>query len=93
MPRAAKIDTNQTQLVHQLRQIGASVYPTHTVGGGFPDLVVGYRGVNYLFEVKNPTMPPSKQRLTPEEAQLHDTWAGRIHIVRTLDECLAILNR
>lgn len=48
MRRRARVDDNQAEIVKVLRQLGATVRPTHTVGDGFPDLVVGWRGKNYL---------------------------------------------
>lgn len=47
-----RCDRNQPEIVSALRSIGASVLITSNQGGGFPDLVVGWRGHNYLLEVK-----------------------------------------
>jgi len=85
MRRAARVDGNQSSLVAELRKIGACVYPTHTVGGGFPDLVVAYCGRNYLVEVKDPSKPPSRRRLTKEEQDFFDSWSGPKFIVESLD--------
>ena len=52
MRRAAKIDANQTEIVKALRQVGASVQSLASTGKGCPDLLVGFRGVNWLLEVK-----------------------------------------
>ena len=46
----AKTDVNQKAVVEQLRAIGATVAITSQLGKGFPDIVVGYGGDNYLFE-------------------------------------------
>ena len=64
MRRAARADSNQAEIVDALRKVGASVQPIHTVGGGVPDLLVGFRGQNYLFEVKDGEKAPSDRRLT-----------------------------
>jgi hypothetical protein len=50
--RAAKVDANQREVVAALRGAGATVQLLHAVGEGCPDLLVGYRGGNYLLEVK-----------------------------------------
>jgi Holliday junction resolvase len=89
--RAKKVDENQAELVGQLRQIGCSVFPTHTIGKGFPDIVVGYRGVNYLFEIKDGKKSASRKKLTPDEVDFHRTWAGRVWIIENLDQALKIL--
>ena len=90
--RAAKVDDNQNEIVLKLRQIGCSVAITSMVGRGFPDIVVGYRGINYLFEIKDGNKPPSKRKLTPDEVDWHHAWKGSVHVVESYDDCLAVLN-
>ena len=48
-----RIDANQPEIVDGLRRIGATVRSTATIGIGFPDICVGFRGKNYLFEIKD----------------------------------------
>ena len=91
MRRAARVDDNQKQIVESLRRFGASVYPTHMVGRGFPDIVVGYRGLNYLFEIKDGEKVPSKQRLTKDELAFFEMWKGSVYKVTTVDECISIM--
>ena len=43
MRQSGRIDGNQTEIVKQLRDMGATVHPMAAVGGGFPDLAVGFR--------------------------------------------------
>ncbi len=86
MRRAARVDRNQAALVAALRAVGASVTPTHFVGRGFPDLVVGLGGANFLLEVKTPV-----GELTQDEADFIARWRGQIAVVRTIDEALAVL--
>ena len=91
MRRAAKIDANQPEIVKGLRQAGASVACCHAVGDGFTDLVVGFRGVNYLVEVKDGEKVPSKRKLTPDQVKFHAAWTGQIGVAETLDEALEII--
>jgi hypothetical protein len=91
MRRAARIDANQTEIVQALRGVGATVAITSMVGGGFVDIVVGFRGRNYLFEIKDGSKPPSKRKLTPDEQEFHDTWRGTVFIVNSVDEALQVL--
>lgn len=88
MRRAARTDANQQRIVEVLRGVGATVHPTHQLGAGFPDLVVGFRGVNYLLEVKDGNKPPSKQALTDDEAEFITGWLGQVHIVNSDESAL-----
>ena len=93
MPRyAAKIDANQPDLVRQIRGLGASVLHTHTLGCGAQDIVVGFRGINYLFEIKDPNKPQSARKLTPDEEKFHMSWRGSIYIIETIDDVVNIFN-
>lgn len=91
MKYAARADANQSDIVKALRAIGASVTPTHTVGKGFPDLVVGFRGRTVLFEVKDPAQPASKRRLTPDQKVFHDEWNGEAYVVETEEQAISYL--
>lgn len=88
MKQRAKVDANQSDIVAVLRAVGATVTPTHQLGAGFPDLCVGYKGTNYLLEVKDGSHPPSRRRLTADEQQWHDAWCGTVHIVNDETEAL-----
>jgi len=85
MRRAAKVDVNQPEIVQALRDIGCTVEPLHFVGRGFPDIAVGFRGANYLFEIKNPEY---NCRLTKDEKEWHDEWRGQVAIVRDAEEAI-----
>jgi len=88
---AARTDGNQSDLIKELRKIGADVADTSRLGGGFPDLVVGYRGTNYLIEVKDPKQKPSDRKLTPKEKDFFDRWgSGPCFVVETLDGFLEL---
>jgi hypothetical protein len=83
---AAKVDRNQAEIVAALRQVGATVQHLHTVGQGCPDLLVGFRGVNYLLEVKS-----SGGCFTPDEQAWHQAWSGEIHIVYSARAALQVI--
>jgi hypothetical protein len=86
--RAAKVDGNQAEIVKVLREAGATVQPLHTVGSGCPDLLVGFRGRNYLLEVKDGRKPPSARKLTPDQKPWHEAWRGQARVVTNLFEAL-----
>lgn len=90
---AKRIDANQPDIVRALRKIGASVQSLASVGHGCPDLLVGYRNKNFTFELKDPSQPPSKRRLTPDETEWHQSWKGQIHVIETFEEALKIISQ
>lgn len=93
MRRAAKVDANSDQIVSALRAMGATVRIV-TQGNGLPDLLVGYRGVTMLLEVKDGRKPPSARKLTPAEQKFFQEWKGGIlAIVESVDDAIDILNR
>ena len=91
MRQAAKTDANQGLIVHALRKAGASVQSLAPVGKGCPDLLVGYKGINYLMEVKDGNKVPSKQLLNIEQEHWHSVWTGAVHTVKSEAEALNIL--
>jgi Holliday junction resolvase len=89
--RAARVDANQNEIVTMLRKMGYSVAITSDCGKGFPDIVVGRSGRNYLFEIKDGNKVPSKQKLTDLEQQFADTWKGQYNVITCLDDAIKIL--
>ncbi len=89
MRRDSKIDANQREIVAVARGCGALVYHTHMVGQGFPDLVIGYRGIVLLVEVKN----PAGWKLTGPEQVFHEEWGEMVHIVEEADDMVELLNQ
>lgn len=62
--------------------------PLHAVGGGCTDLAVGFRGVNYMIEVKDGSKPPSARKLTPDQVDWHGEWRGQVCVVKSVQEAL-----
>ncbi len=93
MRTASRVDANQPEIVQALRDCGAIVKHTHTIGKGFPDLIVGYRGVNYLLEVKDGSKPPSARKLTDDEQRWHDEWRGQVVVVNSVEEAISVINK
>ena len=87
-----RTDSNHAEIIKALRKIpNLSVFSTHEVGKGFPDIVIGYKGINYLIEIKDGKKPPSARKLTPDEVKFHQEWSGQISIIKNLDELLQII--
>lgn len=89
--RAAKIDRNQPEIVAALRSIGATVEILSAVGKGCPDILVGYRGQNYLLEIKDGLKPPSQRQLTKDQVPWHEIWQGQVAVVTNIDEATAAI--
>lgn len=86
--RAAKVDSNQPDVVERLRKIGFSVQPIHTIGGGVPDLLLGISGWNFLIELKS----SDKGKLTPDEIDWHADWKGQVNVAVTVETILIIVS-
>lgn len=91
MRRAAKVDANQARVVAALRAVGASVESLAATGKGVPDLLIGYKGVNYLAEVKDGDKVKSAQKLTPHQVVWHESWLGSVCTVRSPTEAVEFL--
>lgn len=91
MRRAARIDSTHGAIVDALRNAGCSVQSLARVGDGAPDLLVGFRGCNWLLEVKRDDGPPSIRKLNPEQVDWHRTWRGMVAVVHTPEEALAVV--
>lgn len=81
----ARIDSNQTEIVKELRNLGYSVLCLHTVGKGCPDLLVGKNGVNYLIELKS----SAKAKLTPDEKEFFENWTGHAIVASSVEEIIS----
>ena len=87
-----RTDSNHAEIIKALRKIpNLSVFSTHEVGKGFPDIVIGYKGINYLIEIKDGNKPPSARKLTDAEIEFHLNWNGQIDTIKNLDELLQII--
>jgi len=82
--RNPKRDANEREIIDALKQIGCTV--KQLSAKGLPDLLVGYRGKNYLIEVKQPN-----GKLTDDQVEFHASWFGTIHVVTTVDEAIKIV--
>ena len=90
--RAAKVDANHRKIVQALRDVGATVLDLAKVGNGAPDLLVGFRGNNFLIEVKDGSAPPSARKLRPNQVEFHGGWKGNTPAVAlSVDDALAAI--
>lgn len=91
MPRYAKrIDNNQKVIVSALREIhGVTVAVDHD------DILVGWKGNNYWYEIKNPDRAINKGTGTLKEYEkqssqkkLESNWTGHYKLVWNIDQIL-----
>lgn len=76
-----KRDANELEIVRTLQAVGATVLRLDDF-----DLLVGWRGINYLMEVKM-----EKGRLNEKQIELFDWWRGQQTVVRTPDQALEVI--
>ena len=92
MRRAAKIDSNQVEIVAALRRAGAVVQSLAAVGNGCPDLLVGFLGRTFLMEIKDGAKVKSAQALNPEQVSWHQSWrGGSLSVVTSITDALRVL--
>jgi len=85
-----KKDLNHANIVKDLKKIPEiSVLDISSLGKGCGDILVGYRNLNFLFEIKQPSR---KNNFTKAEKYFHLNWKGHIATVTSSKEILKILN-
>lgn len=82
----SRVDENQYDIVSALRSAGAMVEHLHNVGGGCPDLLVGFRGRNYLLEIKT-----GRGKLSRIQKDWYLLWKGQVVVVRDSIEALSVI--
>lgn len=85
MRQANRRDTNQSQLVSDLRQAHFTVADTSMVGNGFPDLVIARNQINLLIEVKD-----TRGQLSPGQHAFALEWKGPVIVAHSIEDILNI---
>jgi hypothetical protein len=88
MRRRARLDSNHADIVEALRAAGMSVQSLAALGSGAPDILVGFRGRNHLFEIKDGEKSPSRRALTADEEEWQKNWQGTVRTVTSTIEIL-----
>lgn len=91
MRRAPRIDPNQPAIVEALERAGCSVQSLAAIGVGCPDIIAGFKGVNLLFEIKNPESARGKAGLNDGQKRWHRFWVGQVATVSTPQEALDVI--
>ena len=82
------VDQNQQQIIDALRSIGCTVQDLSQLGRGCPNVLIGYRGRNFLLEIKSGDRVP---KLTPREEQWIRQWDGQVGVITSIEDALAIV--
>lgn len=85
---SARTDKNQKDIVAALRSI-----PGVTVVTGMDDILVGYKGLTYWYEIKNPDTVKknglvSESKIKKSQKRLKNEFTGHYIIVYSLDQIL-----
>ena len=72
MSYAKRTDSNQTEIIKTLRQLGCSVFDSSRIACGFPDLVVGRNQITCLVEIKS----DAKAKFTSSQEMFMMNWKG-----------------
>jgi hypothetical protein len=84
---AARTDSNQSEIVEAMRDMGAVVTFMHQLGKGVADLLVSWRQQWFVMEVK----ASPREKLTPDQIE----WIGRqraaVVIITSPDEAVRFL--
>jgi hypothetical protein len=79
-----RVDSNQVEIVKELRRLGMEVEHLHSVGKGCPDILVGWKGKNCLLEIKR----DEKAKLTPDQVLWHHSWKGQVTVVSNVIDAI-----
>lgn len=86
MPKS--VDSNQKKIVENLREMGMTVIDLHEVGHGCPDIAVGYRGLNFLFEIKG-----RHGKLTDDQKLFKEQYRGQYDVIRSTMDAVSIIEK
>lgn len=85
-------DENHDEIVSDLILVGCSVADLSQVGGGMTDTLVGFRGKNYLIEIKPEGMRNAKDGgLHKNQIDFHKTWQGHKCVVYNSMEAFKVI--
>lgn len=88
---AARTDGNHALIKRTVLSIGATVLDTFQIPNCF-DMLVGYRGRDFIFEIKDPKQPKSGRKLTDGEKRFSEVWRGsEYHVIETPDQAIKVL--
>lgn len=85
-------DDNHGTIVKAFRKLGCSVVELDVVGSGCPDLLVGYRRIDRLIEVKDGAKVKSRRQLRASQTDFIGAWRGAFPcVVETVSDVITLV--
>ena len=82
-----KVDNNQLEIVKTFRSMGATVLNLSGVGKGCPDLLIGYKNISVLVEVKSKT-----GKFTEPQLKFMEQWkGGAVNRIDSVDGAIRLI--
>ena len=82
-----KVDNNQLDIVKAFRSMGATVLNLSGVGKGCPDLLIGYKNISVLVEVKSKT-----GKFTEPQLKFMEQWrGGAVNRIDSVDGAIRLI--
>ncbi|CAB4166587.1 hypothetical protein UFOVP1019_47 [uncultured Caudovirales phage] len=82
-----KVDNNQLDIVKAFRSMGATVLNLSAVGKGCPDLLIGYKNISVLVEVKSKT-----GKFTEPQLKFMEQWqGGAVNRIDSVDGAIRLI--
>ena len=82
-----KVDNNQLDIVKAFRSLGATVLNLSAVGKGCPDLLIGYKNISVLVEVKSKT-----GKFTEPQLKFMEQWqGGAVNRIDSVDGAIRLI--
>ena len=89
MTYARRVDSNQSEIVRTLKDMGCSVFDSSRMAGGFPDLVIGVNKVTCLVEIKS----SDKAKYTSAQEAFMMNWHGStVARIDSVDAAIRLVN-
>jgi len=82
-----KVDNNQLEIVKTFKSMGATVLNLSAVGKGCPDLLIGYKGISVLVEIKSKT-----GKFTEPQLKFMKQWrGGAVNRIDSIDGAIRLI--
>lgn len=82
-----KVDNNQLEIVKVFKSLGATVLNLSGVGKGCPDLLIGYKNISVLVEIKSKT-----GKFTEPQLKFMEQWqGGAVNRIDSVDGAIRLI--
>lgn len=88
MRTRGKRDGNHVEVVAAIRKAGMSAIDLGAIGGGCPDIAIGWRGVTALCEIKDGSLTPGCRKLTSDQETFFSTWGGLAFVATSAENAI-----